>query len=85
MMRSCPFICDRCRRPLTWGGTCLSCESYAPGDRYEYDDKNPHWRMVEKGPFVILPPAEQAEKAKAFAAMVSRLEATMRLRVGVEA
>lgn len=75
MMRACPHVCDRCRRPLTWGGTCLSCDRYAPGDRYEYDATNPHWRMVEKGPFEILPREEQARMARDFEAMVARLVA----------
>jgi hypothetical protein len=79
MMRPCPFVCDVCRSVLTWAGTCNHCDRYAPGDRYEYDEKNPHWRLVEKGPFAILPPAQQAQMAVEFAHTLARLTARMRI------
>jgi hypothetical protein len=54
---ACPFPCDRCRRPLTWSGVCLHCldaqgerVGYAPGDRYEVTETNPHWRLITPGP-----------------------------------
>jgi hypothetical protein len=79
MQYPCPFVCDVCRSALTWAGTCHHCDRYAPGDRYEYDDKHPHWRLVEKGPFEILPPAQQAQMAADFAQTIARLTARMRI------
>jgi hypothetical protein len=87
LARSCPFVCDRCRAPLTWQGTCLTCPDptgntvgYAPGDRYDYDEKNPHWRLVEKGPFTLCTPEENAAHARLFAETLARLTARMRAR-----
>lgn len=81
--KTCPDVCDRCRSPLSWTGTCMSCDAYAPGHRYDYEPPGTphggHWRIVEKGPFVILPPHEQAAKAREFSALVARLEAKMRV------
>jgi hypothetical protein len=54
---ACPFQCDRCARPLTWSGICLYCldalgerVGYAPGNRYETTEANPHWRLLAPGP-----------------------------------
>jgi hypothetical protein len=53
----CPHQCDKCARPLTWSGICLHCldamgerVGYAPGDRYEVTEANPHWRLLTPGP-----------------------------------
>lgn len=73
----CPLVCDRCRQALTWAGTCNACTSYAPGDRYEYTHQNPHWQRVEKGPFLILPPQQQAHMAAEFEERMLRLQARM--------
>lgn len=73
----CPIVCDVCRSPLTWAGTCNRCREYAPGDRYEYTDKDPHWRLVERGPFTILPIQQQAHRAAAFGVTIAQLIARM--------
>lgn len=75
--RSCPFVCDVCRQPLTWAGTCNTCIAYAPGNRYEYTDKGQHWQEVERGPFVILDRQQQAHMAREFAEMILKLTARM--------
>ena len=75
--RSCPFVCDQCRQRLTWSGTCLSCERYAPGDRYELDEKSQHWMLAERGPFALLTRQQNAHMAAEFAETMQRLMVRM--------
>ena len=58
---TCPDVCETCRRPLTWHGDCLTCRPpVKPGHLYDYTPyardvpRSGHWRLVERGPQIIL-------------------------------
>lgn len=60
--QACPDVCPQCRRPLSWHGDCHSCRPLGskPGHLYDYapydrdDPQSAHWRILERGPQIIL-------------------------------